>query len=1082
VDGTFSYQPNLNFNGTDRFTVLVSDGQGGTAVSTVTVIITPVNDAPTVPNYTFSTQEDSPVIGAIVGTDVDGNPLSYQLQVAPTNGVAAVNADGTFSYQPNPNFNGTDQFTVLVSDGQGGTAVSTVTINVIPVNDPPITSNVSFTIAEDSTLINQIVAVDPDGDSLTFSLQAAPGNGVAAVNADGTFSYQPNPNFNGTDQFTVLVSDGQGGTAVSTVTVIVTPVNDAPTVPNYTFSTQEDSPVIGAIVGTDVDGNPLSYQLQVVPTNGVAAVNADGTFSYQPNPNFNGTDQFTVLVSDGQGGTAVSTVTINVIPVNDPPITSNVSFTIAEDSTLINQIVAVDPDGDSLTFSLQAAPGNGVAVVNVDGTFSYQPNLNFNGTDRFTVLVSDGQGGTAVSTVTVIITPVNDAPTVPNYTFSTQEDSPVIGAIVGTDVDGNPLSYQLQVAPTNGVAAVNADGTFSYQPNPNFNGTDQFTVLVSDGQGGTAVSTVTINVIPVNDPPITSNVSFTIAEDSMLINQIVAVDPDGDSLTFSLQAAPGNGVAVVNVDGTFSYQPNLNFNGTDRFTVLVSDGQGGTAVSTVTVIVTPVNDAPTVPNYTFSTQEDSPIIGAIVGTDADRNPLSYQLQVAPINGVAAVNADGTFSYQPDLNFNGSDQFTVLVSDGQGGTAVSTVTINVIPVNDPPITADLAFTINEDTPLTNQIPAFDPDGDLLTFTLLNPPPSNGSVVLGANGVFTYTPNLNYNGTDTFSVLVSDGQGGSSLSTVTLTIVPVNDPPIGGDRAVTTTINLPVTSSIPASDPDDITLTYTLQQSPANGSAIINQDGIFTYIPNNNFIGNDQFTILITDLEGATALSNIFVTVLQTNGSTTTQDLQISTNEDTSVTNQVIATNVNGNPLIYTIENSPINGVVTIDPNTGIFTYTPNTDFYGSDAFVVYITDNLGGNATSSVIVTVAPINDSPIVPNYQLTTNEDTSVTSMVIATDSDSNQLTYSLQNAPVNGTVDVGIDGMYTYTPNADFNGIDQFTMVVSDEQGGTAVSTITITVLPVNDPPVGPVVVTLVTNEDTPVSSQITAFDPDGEVLTYT
>ncbi|MFB2351075.1 Ig-like domain-containing protein, partial [Priestia megaterium] len=100
----------------------------------------------------------------------------------------------------------------------GGTAVSTVTINVIPVNDPPITSNVSFTIAEDSTLINQIVAVDPDGNSLTFSLQIAPGNGVAVVNADGTFSYQPNSNFNGTDQFTVLVSDGQGGTAVSTVT------------------------------------------------------------------------------------------------------------------------------------------------------------------------------------------------------------------------------------------------------------------------------------------------------------------------------------------------------------------------------------------------------------------------------------------------------------------------------------------------------------------------------------------------------------------------------------------------------------------------------------------------------------------------------------------------------------------------------------------------------------------------------------------------------------------------------------------------------------------------------------------------
>ncbi|KNH15423.1 hypothetical protein ACS78_26955, partial [Priestia megaterium] len=818
---------------------------------------------------------------------------------------------------------------------------------------------------------------------------------------------------------------------------------------NYTFSTQEDSPVVGAVVGTDVDGNPLSYQLQNGPTNGVAVVNANGTFSYQPNLNFNGTDQFTVLVSDGQGGTAVSTVTINVIAVNDSPITSNVSFTIAEDSTLINQVVAVDPDGDPLTFSLQTAPGNGVAVVNADGTFNYQPNLNFNGTDQFTVLVSDGQGGTAVSTVTVIVTPVNDAPTVPNYTFSTQEDSPVVGVVVGTDVDGNPLSYQLQNGPTNGIAVVNADGIFSYQPNLNFNGTDQFTVLVSDGQGGTAVSTVTINVIPVNDPPITSNVSFTIAEDSTLINQVVAVDPDGDPLTFSLQTAPGNGTAVVNADGTFSYQPNLNFNGTDQFTVLVSDGQGGTAVSTVTVTVTPVNDAPTVPNYTFSTQEDSPVVGAVVGTDVDGNPLSYQLQNGPTNGTAALNADGTFSYQPNLNFNGTDQFTVLVSDGQGGTAVSTITINVIPVNDPPTTADLAFTINEDTPLTNQIPAFDPDGDPLTFTLLNPPPSNGSVVLGANGVFTYTPNLNYNGMDTFGVLVSDGKGGASLSTVTLTIVPVNDPPVGGDRAVTTTINIPVTSSIPASDPDNVTLTYTLQLNPNNGNVVISQDGTFIYTPNNNFIGNDQFTILITDPEGATALSTIFVTVLETNGTTTSQDLQIFTDEDTPVTNQVIATNVN--PLVYNIENPPSNGVVTIDSNTGIFTYTPNANFNGSDAFVVYITDNLGGNATSSVIVTVIPINDPPIVPDYQLTTNEDTPVTSVIIATDIDGNQLTYSLQNAPVNGIANVGLDGMYTYTPNANFNGTDQFTALVSDGQGGTAVSTVTINVIPVNDPPVG-------------------------------
>ncbi|MCM3187009.1 tandem-95 repeat protein, partial [Priestia megaterium] len=381
----------------------VLTGSGASPVNSVTAINTP----PTVPNYTITNPEDTVAIGTVIGSDIDGNPLTYRVGTRPTNGIVTVNPNGQFVYTPNLNFNGTDQFTVIVDDGQGGTATSVVTIINTPVNDNPVTQNYAVITNEDTPLVGQIQATDVDGDLLTFQLQSPPTNGTVTVTNSGGYTYTPNLNFNGSDQFTVLVSDGQGGTAVSTVTVTVTPVNDAPTVPNYTFTTQEDSPVVGAVVGTDVDGNSLSYQLQNRPTNGVAVVNANGTFSYQPNLNFNGSDQFTVLVSDGQGGTAVSTVTINVIPVNDPPITSNVSFTIAEDSTLVNRVVAVDPDGNPLTFSLQTAPGNGVAVVNADGTFSYQPNLNFNGTDQFTVLVSDGQGGTAVSTVTVIVTPVN---------------------------------------------------------------------------------------------------------------------------------------------------------------------------------------------------------------------------------------------------------------------------------------------------------------------------------------------------------------------------------------------------------------------------------------------------------------------------------------------------------------------------------------------------------------------------------------------------------------------------------------------------------------------------------------------------
>ena len=1081
VDGTFTYTPNSNFNGTDAFTVLVSDGQGGTAVSTVTITVTAVNDAPTVPDYTFTIQEDGEINAVIVGSDVDGDSLTYTLQTQATNGVAVVNADGTFTYTPNLNFNGTDAFTVLVSDGQGATAVSTVTVNVLAVNDLPVTGNLFFLLEEDTILTNQVTATDADGDALTFSLQNGPINGAAVVNADGTFTYTPNLNFNGTDAFTVLVSDGQGGTAVSTINITIAPVNDAPTVPNYTFTIQEDSVATGSVVAVDPDGDVLTYSLQTQGANGVAVVNADGTFTYTPNLNFNGTDAFTVLVSDGQGATAVSTVTVNVLAVNDPPVTGNLFFLIAEDAVLTNQVTATDADGDPLTFSLQNAPVNGIVVVNVDGTFTYTPNLNFNGTDAFTVLVSDGQGGTAVSTVNIAIAPVNDAPTVPDYTFTIQEDNVAIGSVVAIDLDGDVLTYSLQAQGANGVTVVNADGTFAYTPNENFNGTDVFTVLVSDGQGGTAVSTVTITVLPVNDPPVTGNLFFLIAEDTALTNQVTATDADGDALTFSLQNGPINGASVVNSDGTFTYTPNLNFNGTDAFTVLVSDGQGGTAVSTITITIAPVNDAPTVPNYTFITEEDDVLIGVIVGNDVDGDFLTYSLQTQAGNGVVVVNPDGTFTYTPNPNFNGTDTFTVLVSDGQGGTAVSTVIVNVEAINDPPVTANLVFTIAEDTFLFNQIPGTDPDGDALTFTLLNAP-RNGNALVNLNGTFTYIPAANYNGNDVFTVLVSDNQGGTAVSSVFVTIVPVNDPPIVNNRTVTTTINIAVISSVPASDIEGDSLTYTVDQIPANGIVVLNVDGVFTYTPNLDFIGDDVFTVLVTDSQGASGLSTITVDVLATNGTTVAFASQLTTPEDIPVQGQINATNTLGNPLFYTVQNPPTFGTVILNSATGAYTYTPDQNYNGNDSFTVFVTDNLGGNAASSQIITVTSVNDAPVVPNYQLTTLEDTPVSSEVIATDVDGNLLVYSLLIEPANGTAIVESTGVYTYIPSLNFNGLDSFTVLVDDGQGGTATSIITVTITPVNDPPVGPNELTFIVAEDAILAGQVIATDPDGDILAYT
>ena len=1085
MDGTFTYTPNLNFTGTDTFTIRVADPSGAFVIVNVQATVSPANDAPTVPNYQFTLNEDTILTSRVSGTDVDGDVLTYVLQTQAANGIAVVNVDGTFTYTPNENFNGTDAFTVLVNDNQGGTAVSTVTVTVTSVNDAPIApSLITITTSEDTPVEGVINATDPDGDALVFTIENAPINGTAVVNVDGTFTYTPNLNFTGTDTFTIRVADPSGAFVIVNVQATVSPANDAPTVPNYQFTLNEDTILTSRVSGTDVDGDVLTYVLQTQAANGIAVVNVDGTFTYTPNENFNGTDVFTVLVSDNQGSTAISTITVTVTSVNDAPIApSLIIITTSEDTPVESIINATDSDGDALTFTIENAPINGTAVVNADGTFTYIPNLNFTGTDSFSVRVADGSSGFVIVNIQVVVAPENDAPVVPNYEFTMLEDTILTSRVFATDLDEDLLTYTLQTQAANGIAVVNVDGTFTYTPNENFNGTDAFTVLVNDNQGGTAVSTITITVTSVNDEPVVpSLITITTAENTSVESIVNATDPDGDALTFTLENAPINGTAVVNVDGTFTYTPNLNFTGTDTFTIRVADPSGAFVIVNVQATVSPANDAPTVPNYQFTLNEDTILTSRVSGTDVDGDVLTYVLQTQAANGIAVVNVDGTFTYTPNENFNGTDVFTVLVSDNQGSTAISTITVTVTSVNDAPIAPSLIIiTTSEDTPVESIINATDSDGDALTFTIENAP-INGTAVVNADGTFTYIPNLNFTGTDSFSVRVADGSSGFVIVNIQVVVAPENDAPVVPNYEFTMLEDTILTSRVFATDLDEDLLTYTLQTQAANGIAVVNVDGTFTYTPNENFNGTDAFTVLVNDNQGGTAVSTITITVTSVNDEPVAPSLIIiTTSEDTPVESVINATDPDGDALAFTIENAPINGTATVNGD-GTFTYIPNLNFTGTDAFRVRVADGSGGFVIVNIQVVVAPENDAPVVPNYEFTTLEDTVLTSRVFATDIDGDPLTYTLQTQATNGVAEVNEDGTFTYTPNENFNGVDEFTVLVSDNQGGMVTSIIRVLVIPIDDAPVAPNELFISTLEKTPVSSQINAVDPEGLPLIYT
>ncbi|HIF9358018.1 TPA: retention module-containing protein, partial [Photobacterium damselae] len=557
---------------------------------------------------------------------------------------------------------------------------------IVDINGQPIGDDLSVEVAEDSSINGQLTATDADGDDLTFELVdgSEPTNGQVTVNPDGSWEYVPNTDFNGEDSFTVVVDDGNGGTDTITVTVNVTPVNDAPVGENVTTETQEDTAVTGQLTATDVDGDNLSFKPGSDPTNGSVTVNPDGSWEYVPNTDFNGEDSFTVVVDDGNGGTDTITVTVNVTPVNDAPVGENVTTETQEDTAVTGLLTAIDVDGDNLTFKPGTNPENGSVTINADGSWEYVPNPDFNGEDSFTVVVDDGNGGTDTITVTVNVTPVNDAPVGEDVTAETQEETAVTGQLTATDVDGDNLTFKPGTNPENGSVTINADGSWEYVPNPDFNGEDSFTVVVDDGNGGTDTITVTVNVTPVNDAPIGEDVSVETQEETAVTGQLTATDVDGDNLTFKPGTNPENGQVTVNADGSWEYVPNTDFNGEDSFTVVVDDGNGGTDTITVTVNVTPVNDAPEGEDVTAETQEETAVTGQLTATDADGDNLTFKPGSDPTNGSVTVKPDGSWEYVPNTDFNGEDSFTVVVDDGNGGTDTITVTVNVTPVNDAPV--------------------------------------------------------------------------------------------------------------------------------------------------------------------------------------------------------------------------------------------------------------------------------------------------------------------------------------------------------------------------------------------------------------
>ncbi|WP_221894236.1 tandem-95 repeat protein [Bathymodiolus japonicus methanotrophic gill symbiont] len=365
------------------------------------------------------------------------------------------------------------------------------------MNDAPVGVNDHYVIPEDTVL--QIIAQqgvlandsDIDGDKLRAFKFTNPANGIVNFNLDGSFSYTPNPNFNGLDSFIYKISDGTLGSNETTVSIDVHAVNDAPVAQADVYNTPEDTPIkvtsAQGVLNNDIDpdGDTFAGLQTSAPAHGkVKWVPWDGSSIYTPNTNFNGTDSFTYKAWDGHLLSNEVTITINVHPVDDAPVATDDLYSVGEDGflkvTVAKGLLANDHDVDGNILrvnSIVSSVANGALQMSLDGSFTYKPNFGFFGTDSFTYKANDGKVNSVVATVTITVTHVNH-PVLPNadaYTI-TQGDLLTVTTANGLlandlDIDGDTLLVSnIPTSVSHGTLQMMLDGSFTYKPDPGYSG------------------------------------------------------------------------------------------------------------------------------------------------------------------------------------------------------------------------------------------------------------------------------------------------------------------------------------------------------------------------------------------------------------------------------------------------------------------------------------------------------------------------------------------------------------------------------------------------------------------------------------
>ncbi|KZN36431.1 hypothetical protein N480_17180 [Pseudoalteromonas luteoviolacea S2607] len=791
---------------------------------------------------------------------------------------------------------------VWVEDLEGNaTVVATKQVNWIPrsvVVEPAQrgedgTLTVSWQALEEALRYNVYLAQSPI-DDLANVTSLPDGRRVIALS-------ETSQSFTGLDPqkhyyLRVTGIDGSGESAFSDS--IMLPATDLilPIANNDSFIGEQFQSISANVLSNDQDlgFGPLEVVVPaiVAPQNGTLDLQTNGNFTYTPNESFFGSDSFVYQVVNTQGATAQATVSITIERTNQNPIAipnsyaleKNSELTVSGGGLLVNDI---DFDGDSVSVNPTPVVNvqNGTLTLNTDGTFTYLPAADFVGADFFQYRIEDGNGGFATADVSLSIEEElsNTPPVAVNDNYETSEDIQLLipaPGILENDSDdqldsGSTSTIGLQIdiseATKSGTLELTSEGGFRYTPGENFSGQDFFVYQITDQQGATAAAFAVINIIPVNDPPMAMDDSVEVTAGALIEIDVANNDLDIDGVldlsTLTAVMQPMHGSLSLNSNNKFVYQSESGFDGTDYFTYTVKDNEGAVSNEAfVYIFVTTENISPVAVNDAASTSQDVSININVLANDSDTdgslNGATLEIVTAPENGSASIeSAEHTIVYIPASGFVGVDTFEYRVQDNRGDFSnTATVTVTVSAANQPPIANNdsAEVEIGKSVFIAVLENDSDPDG-LIDFSTLEvvSSPTKGTVTVESTGAFSYAHTGTAVGTDNFSYRVKDNAGAfSNNALVSITIVEPDTTPVANPDSATLDKNTSVMIDVLANDDAKglslVPSTIEIVTPVAHGSTFIDTStGSISYIPMNNFVGNDSFTYQVNNNNGQTS---------------------------------------------------------------------------------------------------------------------------------------------------------------------------------------------------------------------------------------